>query len=99
MKLSMKHDVEVCCDKCHHVFTLTADKFRYASYVCDKRSLGNEYEHVLGQHGKCPECQSNYVVDVMAYEYPLGCINWEEEDVKGVSLRPGNDLSYERDKC
>jgi hypothetical protein len=96
MKFKVIEDVQVTCDKCNHAFTLLAGSFIHDAWVCETRSMGNEYEHVIGRTGECPRCKASYIVTATAYEYPKDCINYKTEEVKGVTIRSPYGIPYEQ---
>jgi len=52
----------------------------------EQRSLGYEYEHTWNSNIKCDKCGDEIKIEVIAYEYPKGFLNYEETNGEGCII-------------
>ena len=87
MKLQFKNQtVNIKCNYCRKVFGVSRDTFEHTVDCVQQRAVGPEYEHSLCWRGECPECQKKIYLEVVAWEYPEECLNYNENYLTGATI-------------
>lgn len=94
-------DVTIECAKCRSKKTFNNDAFDYDSDVVDERSMGTEWQHTWKLEEECEKCHKHFLLSIDMWEYPVGCMNYQENKIDGASFvnEPEIDVIAESDDC
>ena len=79
-------DVVVECSRCHHQMTFQCNDVEDESEAIDERSMGTEYQHTWKVEFDCEKCGETISLSVDMWEYPIGCVNYQEQQIDGASF-------------
>ena len=79
-------DVVVECSKCHHQITFSGDDMEKDSEIIGNRSMGPEFQHTWRIESECPKCHETISLSVDMWEYPIGCVNYREQQIDGATF-------------
>ena len=78
-------DVTIVCSKCRHKKIISNDNFEYDVDAVDERSMGPEFQHSWKlEEQECEKCHKNFSLSIDMWEYPIGCINYQEVQIEGA---------------
>jgi hypothetical protein len=80
-------DITIECSKCRHRKTFHNDDFVYESDAVDERSMGTEFQHTWKlEEYECENCHKFFSLSIDMWEYPIGCMNYQEKQIDGASF-------------
>jgi len=84
--MRLLNPIIVKCNHCKAVLNISVDLECISS--CE-RSMGEEigYEGII--HDNCPNCGNEIKVNLLVWEYPVGAINYQEEECEGAVIIQG----------
>ena len=59
----------------------------------NERSMGYECEYESIIEDSCPNCENSISLRLSVWEYPLGAICFQEEDIQGAELLDGPEYN------
>ena len=81
------------CHTCGSEFNAPSDL--EAETDSDERNMGAQIGYIWAYEDKCPNCQSPYTFEINAWEYPIGVLNYKEQECTGVTLEYEVDVAQE----
>ena len=86
--MKLLHSILVECEECKELFSVNTDLDCVS--VCE-RSMGAESAYEGHIESDCPRCGNQVNVNLFVWEYPVGSVNYQEEDVDGATIIEGPD--------
>ena len=80
--LVLDNDISIKCDKCGKIFKVQRSDI---SFDCDtyddhgENGMGCEYKYSYEEKIQCEHCDNLIELEIVSYEYPLGCKSCEDE--------------------
>ena len=81
--MKLKNDIEIKCRKCGTVNTIESSDFNDPERVSEERSMGPEISLYWNFEGECSNCNNYLTIEVSAYEYPIGFLNFVDKESTG----------------
>ena len=82
MELFLENDLIIQCDKCGTVHIIDKDSLDIDTYSYE-RNMGDEVEYNFVGETDCDKCGCNLKYSVRAYEYPVGALNYTDNECEG----------------
>ena len=79
----LKNDIEVKCRKCGTINTIKSSDFDEPDRVSEERSMGTEISYYWNYEFECSNCNNHTTVEISAYEYPMGFLNFADKESTG----------------
>ena len=93
--MRLLHPIIVKCKKCNVLLNVTIDLECVSS--CE-RSMGEEFEFEGIMEDKCPNCGNDIHLNLSVWEYPVGAVNYQEEECYGGVIVEGPEYDpFEND--
>jgi len=86
--------IEVTCEKCDTIQTITADQFTFECEGSDEREMGSEFEYSAEEQFHCSKCGKNITVKVSVWEYPEGVFNTEDHSTNDGVIKGTLDFDF-----
>ena len=84
--MRLLHPLVVKCKSCNALLRIAVDLECVSS---EERSMGAElaYEGIV--YDNCPNCGNEIEVNLYVWEYPVGAVNYQEEECNGAIIIEG----------
>lgn len=86
--MKLLHPIKVRCNNCNEILNINVDMECVSSY---ERSMGTEYEFEGALNDECPNCGNGISISLSVWEYPIGTVNYQEEECDGALIVSGPD--------
>ncbi len=86
---------KVKCETCGNEMELDLELECISTY---ERQMGMELEYEAVCEGECDECGDEFLVRIQAWEYPVGILNMQTEELEGVKALERAAVSVEEEK-
>lgn len=82
MFFEISKEIVIKCDKCGKINIIDKNDFDVKTFSCE-RQMGPEVTHEFSAESSCSECDNVFSCVVRAYEYPIGALNYTDNDCDG----------------
>lgn len=84
--MRLLHPIVVKCKHCNTLLRITVDLECVSS---EERSMGAEFAYEGIIYDNCPNCGNEIEVNLYVWEYPVGAVNYQEEECSGAIMIQG----------
>lgn len=88
--MKLLHPIIVKCQRCKTLLNIEIDLECVSSY---ERSMGEEYEYEGVMFDNCPNCGKQINLNLYVWEYPVGVVNYQEEECDGAAIISGPEYT------
>jgi hypothetical protein len=82
--IRIKTQIELECKKCSSIINIEADELGDPEQNVSERSMGDEIEYYWIHEINCKKCNNAIQATFMAYEYPIGILNYNDCEITGA---------------
>lgn len=95
MELDVINDLVIQCEKCGEIHIIDRNSLEIYTYT-DERSMGTATEYDFVGESVCYNCGNRMCYTVKGYEYPVGCLNYEDYESEGCLFiqEPSVEVNY-----
>lgn len=79
----IENNIEIKCLKCGTVNVIEPSDFEDIDRISEDRSMGIEISVYWKHEIECSKCHNHIVVEISAFEYPLGFLNFVDKESTG----------------
>ena len=98
MFFEISKEIVIKCDKCGKVNIIDKNDFDVNTFSSE-RQMGTEVTHEFSAESNCSECNNDFNCIVRVYEYPIGALNYTDNDCDGgiFIVAPQIETYYEEE--
>lgn len=80
--MELLNDVVIQCEECGNIIVIKKE-YLDAETSSYERQMGPEIVYDIYEECDCEECGNNIKYRISGYEYPVGCFNYEDNEIHG----------------
>ena len=96
MCMELLNDVVIQCEECGNIIVIKKE-YLDAETSSYERQMGPEIVYDIYEECDCEECGNNIKYRISGYEYPVGCFNYEDNEIHGGQFleKPNMGIVYQ----
>jgi restriction system protein len=87
--------IEIICGKCHTKNIIETSELGEPETDTENRSMGEETEYEWLYEFDCSKCNNHIHLNIRAFEYPTGFLNFTDNDCKGGDFDSIPDITLD----
>ena len=96
MYMELLNDVVIQCEECGNTIVIKKE-YLDAETSSYERQMGPEIVYDIYEECDCEECGNKIKYRISGYEYPVGCFNYEDNEIHGGQFleKPNMGIVYQ----